>query len=43
MVKEKGVVTPEKIAQDPALWGQILARLRTRGVNLTTQTTRPER
>ncbi len=40
MVKERGVVTPEKIAKDPALFGQVQARLRAHGVNLRTQTVR---
>lgn len=34
----KGVVTPEKIAQDPLLFGFILSRLRARGLRLTIQT-----
>ncbi len=40
VIGEKGVITPEKIAQDRALFGQIQARLRARGVNLRTQTVR---
>jgi len=33
----KGVVTPEKIGQDPQLFGFILSRLRARGLRLTIQ------
>ena len=33
----KGVVTPEKIGQDPRLFGFILSRLRARGLRLTIQ------
>lgn len=40
MIKEKGVITPEKIAQDPRLFGQIQTRLSAHGVNLRTQTVR---
>ncbi len=40
MISEKGVITPEKIAQDPDLFGQIQSRLRAHGVNLRNQTVR---